>query len=261
MTNDRISLKAMRFHTRVGLLPHEEHVAQPLELDLTVWLSLRRVGESDSPEALLDYRHLYQMVSDTVAPARTDSWRPCASALPAKRLPWSTSGGCAWRPASPMCPSMGRWTTSRWWWNEARTTPMGEWAFVALGSNVGDRAAHLETGRHKLATLPGTSVLAESAIEETAPLGPAEQGKFLNQMVLLDTEQNPADILVAAQAAEQAAGRVREERWGPRTLDVDIVRFGEPRHSGARFTRAASRTGTAPVLAARAYRTVGHGQP
>ena len=66
MTNDRISLKAMRFHTRVGLLPHEEHVAQPLELDLTVWLSLRRVGESDSPEALLDYRHLYQMVSDTV---------------------------------------------------------------------------------------------------------------------------------------------------------------------------------------------------
>ena len=56
----------MRFHTRVGLLPHEAHVAQPLELDLTVWLSLRHVGESDSPDALLDYRHLYQMVSDTV---------------------------------------------------------------------------------------------------------------------------------------------------------------------------------------------------
>ena len=104
---------------------------------------------------------------------------------------------------------------------------MGEWAFVALGSNVGDRAAHLETGRHKLATLPGTSVLAESAIEETAPLGPPEQGKFLNQMVLLDTDQGPEAILLAAQAAEQAAGRVREERWGPRTLDVDIVRFGD----------------------------------
>ncbi|MCZ6917310.1 MAG: dihydroneopterin aldolase [Gemmatimonadetes bacterium] len=66
MTNDRISLKAMRFHTLVGLLPHEEHVPQPLELDLTVWLSLRRVGESDSPAALLDYRDLYKMVSETV---------------------------------------------------------------------------------------------------------------------------------------------------------------------------------------------------
>ncbi len=66
MTNDRISLKAMRFHTLVGLLPHEEHVPQPLELDLTVWLSLRRVGESDSTAALLDYRDLYKMVSETV---------------------------------------------------------------------------------------------------------------------------------------------------------------------------------------------------
>ena len=63
---DRISLKGMRFHTLVGLLPHEESVPQPLELDLTVWRSLRQVGESDSPKALLDYRDLYAMVARTV---------------------------------------------------------------------------------------------------------------------------------------------------------------------------------------------------
>jgi len=57
----------MRFHTCVGLLPHEHHVPQPLELDLTVWVSLRRVGETDSPEALLDYRDLYGMVRETVS--------------------------------------------------------------------------------------------------------------------------------------------------------------------------------------------------
>ena len=66
MTQDCITLKGMRFHTFVGLLPHEEHVLQPLELDLTVWLSLRPVGETDSPAALLDYRRLYQMVSETL---------------------------------------------------------------------------------------------------------------------------------------------------------------------------------------------------
>lgn len=65
-SGDCISLKGMRFHTRVGLLPHEELVPQPLELDLTVWLSLRRVGETDSPRQLLDYRDLYQVVSDAV---------------------------------------------------------------------------------------------------------------------------------------------------------------------------------------------------
>ena len=65
-TNDCISLKGMRFHTLVGVLPHERHVPQPLELDLTVWLSLRGAGETDSLEGLLDYRDLYALVADTV---------------------------------------------------------------------------------------------------------------------------------------------------------------------------------------------------
>lgn len=63
---DAISLKGMHFHTRVGLLPHEQRIPQPLELDLTVWLPLRRVGETDSPTNLLDYRDLYALVSETV---------------------------------------------------------------------------------------------------------------------------------------------------------------------------------------------------
>jgi dihydroneopterin aldolase len=56
----------MRFHTLVGVLPHEASVPQPLELDLTVWASLRRVGETDSPRGLLDYRDLYTLVAETV---------------------------------------------------------------------------------------------------------------------------------------------------------------------------------------------------
>ena len=65
-TNDCITLKGMRFHTLVGVLPHEQLVPQPLELDLTVWRSLKAVGESDSPKELLDYRDLYGLVADTV---------------------------------------------------------------------------------------------------------------------------------------------------------------------------------------------------
>ena len=66
MPHDAISLKGMRFHTLVGLLPHEESIPQPLEIDLTVQLSLRRVGQTDSPRALLDYRTLYEVVSEAV---------------------------------------------------------------------------------------------------------------------------------------------------------------------------------------------------
>ena len=104
---------------------------------------------------------------------------------------------------------------------------MTERVFVALGSNLGDRAAHLAHARERLAGLPGTRVAAVSRVEETAPLGPIPQGPYLNQMVLLDTALTPEALLAACRAIEQERGRERRERWGPRTLDLDIVRFGD----------------------------------
>ena len=98
---------------------------------------------------------------------------------------------------------------------------------MALGSNLGDRAAHLARARERLGGLPGTRLTAASTIEETAALGPVRQGPFLNQMVLLETALEPEDLLAQCRAIEHEAGRVRHERWGPRTLDLDIVRFGE----------------------------------
>jgi 2-amino-4-hydroxy-6-hydroxymethyldihydropteridine diphosphokinase len=97
---------------------------------------------------------------------------------------------------------------------------------VALGSNLGDRAAHLRAGREALGILPGTRLIAASAIEETAPLGGMEQPPYLNQMVLLETGLEPRALLQACQAIERREGRQRTERWGARTLDLDIVRFG-----------------------------------
>ena len=104
-----------------------------------------------------------------------------------------------------------------------------ERVYVALGSNVGDRAAHLAYARDRLATLPGTRVVAASRVEETAPIGPVPQGAFLNQMLLLETTLEPAELLGHLHAIESERGRVRRAavRWGPRTLDLDIVRFGD----------------------------------
>ncbi len=101
--------------------------------------------------------------------------------------------------------------------------------YVALGSNVGDRAAHLAYARARLAALPRSRVLKESRVEETAPLGPVPQGPYLNQMVLLETTLEPAALLVQLHAIESERGRERRAgvRWGPRTLDLDIVRFGD----------------------------------
>ena len=89
-----------------------------------------------------------------------------------------------------------------------------EHVFVALGSNLGDRAAHLAAARDAIARLPGTRLVAASAVEETAPLGDAPQPPYLNQMVLLETDLDPRPLLAALQAIEHARGRVARRALG-----------------------------------------------
>ena len=98
-------------------------------------------------------------------------------------------------------------------------------AYVALGSNLGDRDEHLARARAAIAAIPRTRVIAVSLVEETAPIGPIHQGPYLNQMVAIETELSPRELLAELQRIEQQAGRTREVRWGPRTLDLDIVRY------------------------------------
>jgi 2-amino-4-hydroxy-6-hydroxymethyldihydropteridine diphosphokinase len=96
-------------------------------------------------------------------------------------------------------------------------------AFLALGSNLGDRRRHLAQG---IEALP--DVVAVSPVYETAPVGgPQGQGAYLNLVVELRTTRTPHELLEAARAAEAGAHRVRLERWGPRTLDVDVLLVGD----------------------------------
>jgi 2-amino-4-hydroxy-6-hydroxymethyldihydropteridine diphosphokinase len=115
--------------------------------------------------------------------------------------------------------------------------------YVALGSNLGNRDAHLAFARAALAALPETTLLAVSQVEETEPLPlpsastsgaglpptPSPQPRYLNQMALLQTSLAPRELLERLLGIEAAAGRVRVAgaRWQPRTLDLDIVRYGE----------------------------------
>ena len=95
-------------------------------------------------------------------------------------------------------------------------------AFLGLGSNLGDRARHLADA---ISAIP--DVVAVSPTYETDPVGGPEQGPYLNVVVELDTELSPRQLLEVCRAREEAAARVRTERWGPRTLDVDVLLVGD----------------------------------
>jgi 2-amino-4-hydroxy-6-hydroxymethyldihydropteridine diphosphokinase len=104
-----------------------------------------------------------------------------------------------------------------------------ERVYVALGGNLGDREGYLARARAALAKLPLTTLLGVSTVEETDPVGPPGQERYLNQMALLETGLDPGRFLMLLQKIEEENGRTRTEKWGARTLDLDIVRFGTRR--------------------------------
>ena len=100
-------------------------------------------------------------------------------------------------------------------------------AVLGLGSNQGDRLLILQGAVEALEATDGLTVLAVSDIYETDPVGGPQQPDFLNAVVVVDTTLSPRALLERAQAVEHEFARVRGERWGPRTLDVDLIAVGD----------------------------------
>ncbi|AEV17001.1 MAG: 2-amino-4-hydroxy-6-hydroxymethyldihydropteridine diphosphokinase [Thermus sp.] len=99
-------------------------------------------------------------------------------------------------------------------------------AYVALGGNLGDRAAYLLQALSRLSRLPETQLLRLSPVYETDPVGPP-QPPYLNLVAELETRLPPRALLEALLGIEQALGRVRREPWGPRTVDLDLLLYGD----------------------------------
>ncbi|MEV7418144.1 2-amino-4-hydroxy-6-hydroxymethyldihydropteridine diphosphokinase [Streptomyces sp. NPDC089919] len=104
-----------------------------------------------------------------------------------------------------------------------------KFAVVALGSNLGNRLETLQGAVDALGDTPGVRVKAVSKVYETEPWGvdPGSQPSYFNAVVLVKTTLPPTSLLERGQAIEEAFDRVREERWGPRTIDVDIVAYAD----------------------------------
>ena len=98
-------------------------------------------------------------------------------------------------------------------------------AAVALGANLGDRAANLVDALDRIRALG--RVVATSGVYETAPQGMVDQESFYNAVVLVDTELDPVELVGRLLDIERGMGRVRGERWGPRLIDLDLILYGD----------------------------------
>ena len=102
----------------------------------------------------------------------------------------------------------------------------GPTVVLALGSNLGDRLANLQDGVDALCARPGLFGVEVSPVYETAPVGGPAQPDYLNAVLVAATTLSARAVLGRSQEAENALGRVRGQRWGPRTLDVDVIVYG-----------------------------------
>ena len=104
--------------------------------------------------------------------------------------------------------------------------PPSHRALIALGSNLGDRAAYLEHAIAALRAAPGIVSVRASRFHETAPVGgPPGQGAYLNAAAAVETTLGPEALLEVLLTIESELGRIREERWGPRTIDLDLLLY------------------------------------
>jgi 2-amino-4-hydroxy-6-hydroxymethyldihydropteridine diphosphokinase len=104
---------------------------------------------------------------------------------------------------------------------------VGATAFLGLGSNLGDRLTNLQAAVDTLQEEPGLRVTASSRVWETVPVGGPPQPDYLNAVIRVETDLSARDLLEVGRRVEARLGRVRKERWGARTIDVDVLLFDE----------------------------------
>ena len=100
-------------------------------------------------------------------------------------------------------------------------------AFIGLGSNLGEREATVRAALEQLAQVPDTSLLRVSSLYDTEPVGPEEQPDFVNAVAQVDTGLSARQLLWNLLLIEKRLGRVRAQKWGPRTIDLDLLLFGD----------------------------------
>ena len=203
-----ITLRAMRFHALVGILPHERTTPQPIEVDLRVRRRRRRGRSSTIARSTTSSRRV-------VDSGPIDFLEEIGERIARGALEHSTPHSR--RRASPCgsrtSRSPGRSPMPRSSSSDAR---MVDVAYIALGSNVGDRHALPRAGPRGAGALPRTRIIAESSIEETEPLGPIAQGPYLNQMIALETSLAPRELLARAPGHRSARGTRRATSGGGR---------------------------------------------
>jgi dihydroneopterin aldolase / 2-amino-4-hydroxy-6-hydroxymethyldihydropteridine diphosphokinase len=221
---DRVEIRGLVVTTVVGVLPHERVIPQPLQIDLDLFVDTRDAGRTDELASTANYGDVAERVGGVVRESKDLLLERVAQRVADEVLSIHLVEGVQvtvtkLRPPIPEALATTAVTILRHRRDAEVVEREPHDAVIALGSNLGDRAAYL---RFAVESLPG--VVAMSQVFETDPVGgPDGQGPYLNMVVTLQTALDPYALMRRCQQIEAEALRQRVVRWGPRTLDVDVL--------------------------------------
>jgi dihydroneopterin aldolase/2-amino-4-hydroxy-6-hydroxymethyldihydropteridine diphosphokinase len=227
---DRIEIQGLRVVAVVGVLSHEREAAQPLRVDLSLEVDLRDAGRSDELGDTANYGAVAERVASLVREAKDLllerlAHRVAEEVLAFDRVDAVEVTVTKLRPPIPEDVEATAVQIRRTRADVEVVPHSVHRAYVALGSNLGDREAFLRYGIAELG-----DVVAQSQVFETDPVGgPDGQGAYLNMAVVVETSLDPFAFMRRCQRIEAAAHRQRIVHWGPRTLDVDLLMYDDIR--------------------------------
>jgi len=225
MSRDKIILKGMRFYGRHGCLAAELELGQWFEVDLELTLDLAPAGKSDDLSDTLNYAELYALVKAAVEGPSFALIEALADRLAGFGFAWPQVERVKVLLKKPQAPLGGPLDYAAVEIERDRKDfESVHQVWLSLGSNLGDRYENLLGGASYLLD-QGLELLNNSGVYETAPVGYTDQPDFYNMALHLSTVLDPLELLKLCQQAEFEHKRERTVRWGPRTLDVDILLY------------------------------------
>lgn len=220
---DRILLTGMRFYGYHGVFPEEATLGQAFSVDVELHADLREAGEKDEIRKTVDYGKVYMTVKSIVEGERFKLIEALAEAVAERVLKeHHNAREVVVRVHKPKAPIPGPIDGVTVEIRRKRTTRV----YLSLGSNLGDRLGQLAEALRRLERVPGVRLDGVSGVYETAPQGKTDQPEFLNCAAAVETDLDPLALLEAIHRVERRMGRLRAERWGPRTIDLDILLYG-----------------------------------
>jgi dihydroneopterin aldolase/2-amino-4-hydroxy-6-hydroxymethyldihydropteridine diphosphokinase len=226
-TTDRIDITGLVVTTVVGALTHEREQRQPVRIDLSLHVDLRDAGRTDELADTANYGDVTERVADAVREAKDVLLERLAERVAEVAVGFDRVEGVdvTITKVRPPVPEVVDTTSVRIHRRRAdfgQQTRRAHTAIVALGSNLGDREAYLRLAMSRLG-----EVVAASQVFETDPVGPEGQGAYLNMVAVVRTWLDPYGFIRRCQQIESEAMRQRTVRWGPRTLDVDLLFYDD----------------------------------